>query len=100
MELVGRSILGYFTDRAAAERAKTALLRSGFETVQLDELHPAPGGDDDGPLAATSTAASGLAHELGESPTEPEPSWIITVVTPEDHVNRAVHILEECGGLV
>lgn len=124
VELLGRSILAYFSRREDAERAQTHLRRAGFDTVQLDRLSPAgPGGsdrphnpltgrmaglaeltgaagDEGGPLLAADPDASGLAHELEEGPVPGQPAWLLTVVTSEDHVNRAVHILEEAGGVV
>ncbi|HEY8418344.1 MAG TPA: hypothetical protein VIK93_09975 [Limnochordales bacterium] len=126
MELVGRSILAYFTRHDQAERAKAELRRAGFETVQVDRLgtdeagahrlhNPLTGriesladltlgvdtgGGDAGPLLAADPDTSGLAHELDADPGAPAPAWIVTVVTTEDQVNRAVHILEDAGGIV
>ena len=38
MNLVGRSVLAYFTRREHAERARSALRQEGFDTVQLDRI--------------------------------------------------------------
>ncbi|HEY8496601.1 MAG TPA: hypothetical protein VIK98_06180 [Limnochordales bacterium] len=122
MELLGRSILGYFAHREQAEQAKAHLRRAGFDTVQVDRLDSGQAGadtlhnpltgrvasladltgvaDEGGPLLAASPDASGLAHEVDETLLGHKPTWIVTVVTTEDHVNRAVQILEEAGGVV
>jgi len=126
VELVGRSILAYFTRQDQAERAKTELRQAGFETVQLDRLGPGDAGadrlhnpltgqidslaelttgvgmdgDDAGPLLAANPDASGLAHQLDPTRGAWASTWIVTVVTTEDQVNRAVHILEDAGGVV
>lgn len=127
MDLVGRSVLAYFTRREQAERAQSVLRQQGFDTVQLDrigryggesaqELHnPLTGniesladlsagadtdGDDAGILIAADTSASGLAHGADYDPGIEERAWLVTVVTGEDRVNRAVQILEDTGGTV
>jgi len=61
---------------------------------------PRGGGGGPDPLLAADPDASGLAHEVGADPGLPAPAWMVTVVTTEDHVNRAVHILEDAGGIV
>src|SRR5690606_37006738 len=93
MNLVGRSVLAYFTRREHAERARSALRQEGFDTVQLDRIgtyggqssqtlhNPLTGGvesladlsagadtdgGDAGALLAADTAASGLAD--GQAP--------------------------------
>ncbi|OUM97721.1 MAG: hypothetical protein BAA04_08380 [Firmicutes bacterium ZCTH02-B6] len=124
MELFGRSILGYFVHREQAERAKADLRRAGFDTVQVDRIDPGHAGADTlynpltgrfdglaeltgaagdmggGPLAAADPDASGLAHTTANRGEAERPHWIVTVVTTEDQVNRAVQILEDAGGLV
>lgn len=127
MNLVGRSILAYFSRREQAERAQSALRQDGFDTVQLDrigryggesaqQLHnPVTGnidsladlsagadtdGGDAGVLIAADTSASGLAHGQDFDPGVQERAWLVTVVTGEDRVNRAVQILEDTGGTV
>lgn len=128
MKLVGRSILAYYTRREEAEQAQSRLRREGFDTVQLarigryggesaQQLHNPltgdfgsladltagadTGGDDDaGALIAADTSASGLAHGQDYDPGIQERAWVLTVVTTEDRANRAVHILEDTGGVV
>lgn len=62
------------------------------------------GGGDAGPLLAADPAASGLADGLSAEqdvlPGMEHPAWLVTVVTGEDRVNRAVQILEDAGGVV
>lgn len=122
----GRNILAYFNDRAQAERAQAELRQQGYATVQLDRMtrhgggaatevtNPVTGdvqgladltasadttGDDTGPLLAAGADASGLAH-TGDHQGTGGKAWIVTVVTAEDEVNRAVQILEDSGGTV
>lgn len=61
-------------------------------------------GGDAGPLLAADTGASGLADgQAPEDDTAPgmeHPAWLVTVVTGEDRINRAVQILEDTGGMV
>lgn len=127
VDLVGRNVLAYFTRREHAERARSVLRQEGFDTVQLDrisryggesaqELHsPLTGnidsladlsagadtdGGDAGALIAADTSASGLAHGHDYDPGIQERTWVVTVVTGEDRINRAVQILEDTGGTV
>lgn len=61
-------------------------------------------GGDAGALLAADTAASGLADgqalEQDTAPGMEDRAWLVTVVTGEDRVNRAVQILEDAGGTV
>ncbi|MFO7265884.1 MAG: hypothetical protein FWJ73_05460 [Limnochordales bacterium] len=119
--MVGRSVLAYFARREQAELACSLLRQEGYDTVQLG---PAPRAAEkpagsypdriDG-LADWSAAddASGAGEPVVELDSDAEglsredagwpwggPSWVVTVVTGEDGVNRAVQILEDAGGAV
>lgn len=127
MDLVGRNVLAYFTRREQAERARSVLRQEGFDTVQVDRIgryggessqalhNPLTGniesladlsagadtdGSDAGVLIAADTSASGLAHGHDFDPDIEERAWLVTVVTGEDRINRAVQILEDTGGTV
>lgn len=120
--LVGRSVLAYFTRREQAELACSLLRQEGYDTVQLDEIsrYASHGADrlhdpftgridgmtewsgdagDAGPLINSDPAASGFGQGGAEAGI-PAASWLVTVVTGEDGVNRAVQILEDAGGAV
>ncbi len=120
MEIDGRSIFGYFSDRNDAEQAKEQLLRAGFNDTQLDSVrHDEPigastptlsaqfdslseltlgtqTGDDTGILLAADTAASGMAGR-GQPPLDK--AWLIVTVTDgsDEQVERAVKILKSNG---
>ncbi|MBO8141972.1 MAG: hypothetical protein H0Z37_07330 [Firmicutes bacterium] len=126
MDILGRSILASFHRREDAQQAMRALRREGF-TVQLDRASPYPGaetgqrehalagqvgtlsdpaavGDATGEdprafLDASGVVAPGLDRGLNE-PSAGQNTWLVTVVTEEDRVNRAVQILEDAGGTV
>lgn len=122
MQIEGRSIFGYFSDRNDAESAKEQLRKAGFEDTQLDAVRhdgavgsatrPISGeisslsdltmgadseGDDTGILLSADPAASGLARgDLGEG----AKAWLVVTVTDgsDQEVERAVKILKSHGG--
>lgn len=122
--LVGRSVLAYFARREQAELACSLLRQEGYDTVQLDEVAlpgetgdraagPHPGGidglaewgasdehDAGGPLIGAEEDSQSFVPGDVAGPGETGPSWVVTVVTGEDGVNRAVQILEDAGGAV
>lgn len=118
-----RSILSYFSSSKQANSAKDELLAMGFEIAQVDQFGHAPGSglteepmnslsgevssnaslvegveltNDDGQLLMSDPAVSGMAgtdHVRGRS-------FILTVVTDDDHVDQAVKVIKQYRGYV
>lgn len=125
MEIEGHSVFGYFNDINDAQKAEKQLREAGFDDTQLDAIgndtaidtisNPLTGnikslahltlgtdvdhGDDRGILRAADPSASGLAGKgLGDE----GKAWLVVTVTDgqPEQIDRAVEILESCGGEV
>lgn len=120
-----RSILANFEDGPAAEQAVAALKQAGYTDVGLDRVDGFPGGrnpdDDTRPgigeasevtaiLAGNSTMldddarvlmnAMPEASGMAGTPTQIVPPFLVTVVTDEQGLDRAVGIIKRHGGRV
>jgi len=122
MQIKGRSLFGYFSDRNEAEAAKELLMRAGLGETQVDSTGSgrfvgggAPAisgtfdslseltlgvetqGDDSGILLSADPSASGLAssEEMPQGK-----AWLVVTVTngSDEEVERAVKIIKRCGG--
>lgn len=124
MNIDGRSVFGYFTDRNDAEQAMEQLVSAGFDKsdLGLDSIRdsgavgtpsrPISGsigslseltlgtphiGDDTGILLSADPSASGLASQ--SDGVIPEKAWVLVAVTDgsDEEVERAVKILKRHG---
>ncbi len=118
-----RSILASFEDGGEAEKAKAALMEAGFGEVQLDRVDGFPGGrttDDDmrpglgetSEVTALMTGNGRMAYDdarvllnampeasgMSGAPTQIVPPFLVTVVTNDQEVQRALEIVRSHGG--
>lgn len=123
MQISERSILSYFETSAEAKAAEQELREQGIEVVQVDQFGHVPGSelteelhnpmtgevqsnaglvlgaaldDDSARLLGSDPAVSGMAgtdHVRGRS-------FILTVVTDEEHVEQAVQAIKRHKGYV
>lgn len=123
MQISERSILSYFETSAEAKAAEHELREQGIQVVQVDQFGHVPGSelseevhnpmtgevqsnaglvlgsaldDDSARLLGSDPAVSGLAgtdHVRGRS-------FILTVVTDDKHVDRAVRVIKKHNGFV
>ncbi|QKG84053.1 hypothetical protein GXN76_05905 [Kroppenstedtia pulmonis] len=118
-----RNILSYFSTEKQAKEAVKNLKANGFETVDLSRFSLTPGGDasdldnpiseplsslvsgtggnvsgrDAGILQAVSVESSGMAdgsHQWGAE------DLCVTVVTDDEHYDKAITLLEQAGARI
>lgn len=116
-------MLASFLSRADALDAAKRIQALGIKVTQVDQLHAYPGTDpvrdsfifsgeipslasitlsttptsrDAGVLMATDPAASGMADGEGNITGR---NWLLTVVCPENAVDKVVEIIRMCNGL-